>query len=187
MEFKYDLTLPHPLVKDTVRAILSTILFHRLLGSVIPHTRETLGVSYPVVMGDGAGEVDSLVEEKASMLVRALGESASHNKRTQGEAVIAVRFVDQTSATVTRKSGGGGWFGRAEHHGVEDTGKDKEGTTKCWESWVLSIKSFEMSALGPTSGSSSGSSPGNSGGGMGSQGMFYFFFPTIRLSLTHSI
>lgn len=166
MEFKYELTLPKPVIKDVVRAILSTILFHRLLGSVIPQTRETLGISYPVVMGEGAGEVDSLVEEKASMLVRALEgknkqqiqdqqsqqQSQSHNRQQQ-QALIAVRFVDKT-AEAARKSKG--WFGTRV---LVPTAEQDAGKV-CWESWILTIKSLDIPDSESTS---AGSTTGNQG------------------------
>lgn len=40
MNFKYDLCVNPSLLKDSTTAVLSTILFHRSLGSTVPSTRE---------------------------------------------------------------------------------------------------------------------------------------------------
>lgn len=176
MEFKYQLTLPQPVVKDVVRAVVSTILFHRLLGSVIPQTREALGISYPVVMGDGAGEIDSLVEEKASTLVRALGDGRVSGTGKQRTASIAIRFVDQTAEAGREAKGtnisSGGWFGtRAttteDQYKSGDAGGAGTGSPPVsWETWILTIKISDTTSSG---GSSSGGA--SSGGSLSSQGM----------------
>lgn len=40
MIFNYDLCVNPSLLKDSATAVLSTILFHRLLGTIVPSTRE---------------------------------------------------------------------------------------------------------------------------------------------------
>lgn len=194
MEFKYDLDLPKPFVKDSVRAVLCTILFHRMLGSVVPKTGESkLGVSFPMVVGEGGAELDALVEEKASLVLRALEASAAATtggsapgdeagvkvtadprKRNQrhAAAVVEVQFLSKrpAAAATARKSG---WFGSRVAAAAPAADQDAQ----CWEKWVLCVRLVDphhaaSSSLG-SSPSSLATSPQfarllNPGGGVGS-------------------
>lgn len=131
MEFNHTLNVPSPLIADSLRAVLSTILFHRMLGSVTPSSREShLGVAYPVILGEAGASLDALVEEKASLAARALdaGTSGKGPTATTAKAVVvSVRFLHKSPTP--RKAG---WFGsRATTEPSGDT---------AWEKWNVLVQ-----------------------------------------------
>lgn len=71
---------------------MSSILFHRLFGPVVPQTREALGVTYPCVASE---EVDSLIEEKISQFMR----------RSENGGQIGVQFFEKRAKKPS-------WFGK---------------------------------------------------------------------------
>lgn len=98
MDFKYDLIVSGPLLKEATKAVISAILFHRLLGSNMPQTREIYGVpsstndlselegdptvAYPCVSDP---HVDALVEEAASRVVKVVASEAARRNSTAGD------------------------------------------------------------------------------------------------------
>lgn len=139
MEHSFTLSVPKPLIKDSLRAVLSTILFHRMLGSVSPSIRDShLGVAYPVVLGEGGAEIDALVEDKVSLAVRAIDASPASAQA----AMVCVRFLQQRPTP--RKSG---WFGTR-------TSAATEGDGVVWEKWNILVTAGSSSSSGQTSSSS---------------------------------
>ncbi|ORY86887.1 hypothetical protein BCR37DRAFT_376167 [Protomyces lactucae-debilis] len=115
--------------QDAVRALLHTILFHRLFGQVVPKQLDILDVPVPAVDDP---HVEALVDERAAAYVKAL--RAAHTQATSAAShsnshvargsmpVLAIEFYEKR----TRK----GWFlGRAEEQ-------------VCWDSWQIAIDSL---------------------------------------------
>lgn len=75
------------LMGDAVRVVISTILFHRMLGPINPKTVESLGVTYAV---PESSELEEQIRQKLDQLAAILSE----NKRS---AEIVLRFFDPSS------------------------------------------------------------------------------------------
>lgn len=116
MDVKYAIQTDKAFIKETVRAILSTILFQRVLGSVVPQTRSALGVSYPCIVSE---EIDTLLEDKVSRLLQTLDMNTSGSEKSGGKQ-IGVQFFEKRS----KKSS---WFGTRTQQDF------------CWEQWVLTV------------------------------------------------
>ncbi|KAG5368519.1 hypothetical protein CJU90_0724 [Yarrowia sp. C11] len=147
MEFQYSIVADKKLLKPLAEALLSSILFHRLFGSVTPDSRELLNITYPHPLLGTAKEnqeLAQLLDENASLLSRSLenGERAdlelpatptelSRAKQTEvapvgsvpgvvlGETDMTVQFFEKR----TKKST---WFGKNDD--------------KLWEQWRVSIR-----------------------------------------------
>ncbi|KAI0756067.1 autophagy-related protein [Daedaleopsis nitida] len=105
-----DLVLDRLQTKEVLRAILHSILFHRLFGTVKPMTFEVLDVTMPGVDED---EIKHLVEEKVDAFWKAVEGDA--NKRGQ----ISVTFSEKRP----RKS----WFLMGEEEIP-------------WEQWIINAE-----------------------------------------------
>ncbi|KAM0747932.1 hypothetical protein T439DRAFT_382999 [Meredithblackwellia eburnea MCA 4105] len=70
--FQLSLALEPSSLRDVLRAIISTILFQRVLGNTKPKTTEICGVTFPVPTGDL--DLDRLVDNKVDEVARKLGE-----------------------------------------------------------------------------------------------------------------
>lgn len=99
-------------MKESVRAILSSILFQRVLGAIVPQTRQAIGVTYPCIINE---QIDSLIEEKVSRLLQILDTDVNQERQ------IGVQFYEKRS----KKSS---WFGTRTQQDF------------CWEQWVLTVK-----------------------------------------------
>ncbi|KAK9367645.1 autophagy-related protein [Lipomyces kononenkoae] len=123
-----DIVLDRLLIRDVIKAVLSSIFFHRLFGSVRPLSppREVLDITYPTV-DDSA--LDSLIDEKLTHLTAVLDTSSQNaaNQPYSGatqrhrKAQIAVNFFEKK----TRKA----WFSKSEEE-------------VCWEEWTINILSI---------------------------------------------
>ncbi|KAK7202548.1 autophagy-related protein [Myxozyma melibiosi] len=82
-----DVALDRLLVRDVLKAIISTIFFHRLFASVKPSAQpqEVLDVTYPAVED---AELDALIAEKVAKLVASL--DANHNQDGGGGSAAGV-------------------------------------------------------------------------------------------------
>ncbi|KAK9253701.1 autophagy-related protein [Lipomyces tetrasporus] len=123
-----DVVLDRLLIRDVLKAILSSIFFHRLFGSIRPLSppREVLEIAYPSV-DDPA--LDALVDEKLTHLMAALDTSSHsfanqpHSESTQHQrrAQLVVSFFEKK----TRKA----WFSKSEEE-------------VCWEEWTINVSSI---------------------------------------------
>lgn len=114
MKYKYSLTIPRSLAQESARCILTTILFHRLLGPSHPVRHDAFHGQF-MYSGVESEGVD-LVEEKSTQVAES---SASR-------VVVEVRFsntrTDAAAATTRTK----GWFRQ------QDPGPDTY-----WETWEI--------------------------------------------------
>ncbi|KAK9359768.1 autophagy-related protein [Lipomyces starkeyi] len=123
-----DIVLDRLLIRDVIKAILSSIFFHRLFGSIRPLSppREVLEITYPSV-DDPA--LDALIDEKLTRLTAALDTSSQYianqpyagSTQHQRKAQIVVNFFEKK----TRKA----WFSKSEEE-------------VCWEEWIINISSI---------------------------------------------
>ncbi|KAK9236858.1 autophagy-related protein [Lipomyces kononenkoae] len=119
-----DIILDRLLIRDVIKAVLSSIFFHRLFGSIRPLSpaREVLDITYPSV-DDPA--LDSLIDEKLTHLTAALDTSSQYtaNQPYSGstQPQIVVNFFEKK----TRKA----WFSKSEEE-------------VCWEEWTINILSI---------------------------------------------
>ncbi|KFZ08913.1 hypothetical protein V501_05780 [Pseudogymnoascus sp. VKM F-4519 (FW-2642)] len=103
-------------VKDVVKGILHTIFFHRFFPSVRPRTHDVLDLTLPVV---GDAELETLIEQKTSSLIRQLDTTSDLGSRSSGvRGQIAVQFFEKRR----RKA----WFTKGEEE-------------VCWEQWTLDV------------------------------------------------
>ncbi|KAG5360498.1 hypothetical protein CJU89_3569 [Yarrowia sp. B02] len=144
MEFQYSIVADKKLLKPLAEALLSSILFHRLFGSVTPDSRELLNITYPHPLLGTAKEnqeLAQLLDENASLLSKSLenGElelpappaELARAKQTEVPPVGSVPgvVVGETDMTVqffekrTKKST---WFGKNDD--------------KLWEQWRVKVK-----------------------------------------------
>jgi len=108
-----DLVLDRHLTKDVLRAILHSILFHRLFGTVKPKTFEVLDVTMPGVADPG---MESLVDEKVDAFWRGVDTGASKSGQ------IIVTFSEKKQKKTT-------WF--QVYAGEEEVP---------WEQWIISAE-----------------------------------------------
>lgn len=103
-----------PLLKETLRALLQTIFFHRFFTAVRPHDRDVLGLTLPCV--DDAA-LDTLINDRAAQLLR-------HLERANGPTPHASLHIDflekRRRKTYT-------FFGPKADESV------------CWERWRLDV------------------------------------------------
>ncbi|KAF8509582.1 autophagy-related protein, partial [Gautieria morchelliformis] len=81
--------------KEVLRALLHSILFHRLLGTVKPHTSLVHDVTLPAVKDP---EIEQLVDEKVNAFWRAV-EGGRHSR---GQIVLTLAEKRQKKWTVTQ-------------------------------------------------------------------------------------
>jgi autophagy-related protein 101 len=97
--------------------ILHTIFFHRFFPSIRPKTRDVLDLTLPVVEDV---ELETLIDQRSTALVRQLGASSDMGGRSTGvRGQIAVQFFEKRR----RKA----WF---SNKGEEEV---------CWEQWTLDV------------------------------------------------
>jgi autophagy-related protein 101 len=96
--------------------ILHTIFFHRFFPSIRPKTRDVLDLTLPVVEDV---ELETLIDQRTTALVRQLGASSDMGVRSTGvRGQIAVQFFEKRR----RKA----WFTKGEEE-------------VCWEQWTLDV------------------------------------------------
>ncbi|KAK0473944.1 autophagy-related protein [Armillaria novae-zelandiae] len=107
-----DLVLDRSTTKDVLRAMLHSILFHRLFGIVKPQTFEVLDVTMP---GVSDPDVEQMVQEKVDLFWKSIENGGS--KRGQ----ILVTFSEKRPKKAS-------WFG---YGGEEEVP---------WEEWVINAE-----------------------------------------------
>lgn len=98
--------------------VLQTIFFHRFFPSIRPSTLEVLDLSLPVV---NDVELDTLIEQKATMLMRQLDTTSDMGVRSSGTGVrgqVVVQFFEKKRRRT--------WFAKGED-------------VVCWEQWTLDV------------------------------------------------
>lgn len=125
-------------------ALLSSILFHRLFGSVSPDSRELLNITYPhplLATAKENAELAQLLDENATLLSKSL-ESADFElssavaplpRAKQSEVAgigsvpgVVVGVTDLTVQFFEKRTKKSTWFGKNDD--------------KLWEQWRVSIK-----------------------------------------------
>ncbi|KAK4462523.1 hypothetical protein QBC42DRAFT_175819 [Cladorrhinum samala] len=85
-------------VRDVVRAILHTIFFLRYFPAILPQTRDFLGVEVAYVPDD---QIETLIDQRATALVRQLDAERHQNSRNAGSynsgsrGQITVQFLEK--------------------------------------------------------------------------------------------
>ncbi|KAK4214551.1 DUF1649 domain-containing protein [Rhypophila decipiens] len=111
-------------VRDVLRGILQTIFFLRYFPSVVPQSRDILGIDLPYVPQD---EIDTLIEQRVATFARQLeterNQPHAHpgppNNNGSGRGQITVQFFEKRR----RKA----WYNMR--------GDDEV----CWESWNVKV------------------------------------------------
>ncbi|KAG9064658.1 hypothetical protein KI688_002916 [Linnemannia hyalina] len=65
--FPVELTVERSYLKDALRAILHTVLFHRVFANIKPRDMDILDLTIPIIDDP---EVDKLVDEKIAAFVK---------------------------------------------------------------------------------------------------------------------
>lgn len=107
--FAINLSADRQYSADAIRAVLSTILFHRLFGTLVPSTSEAVGVTYPVPVHP---ETESIISQRAKELAHRFRDSAIKTQAVQ------LRFFSRR----VKKSA---WFAKTHNF--------------CWESWNVAV------------------------------------------------
>ncbi|KAI5120576.1 hypothetical protein M0805_002526 [Coniferiporia weirii] len=105
-----DLVLDRLTTKDVLKAVLHSILFHRLFGTIKPQTLEVLDVTMPGVKD---GPTERLIEEKVDAFWK--GVESGANKRGQITVIFAEKRPKKT------------WFSMGEEEVP-------------WEKWVINAE-----------------------------------------------
>ncbi|KAG0306789.1 hypothetical protein BGZ98_001702 [Dissophora globulifera] len=107
--FPVELTVERVLLKEALRAILHTILFHRVFANIKPKDMDILDLTIPIIDDP---DVDRRVEEKIAAFIKA----SDANPQNKGQ--IGVMFYETRTKRV--------WFGSTS-------------TEVCWEQWAITI------------------------------------------------
>ncbi|KAI9706821.1 MAG: hypothetical protein M1820_004792 [Bogoriella megaspora] len=110
-------------LKDTVKALLHTIFFHRYFPPIRPLTRDFLDVTLPAI--DDV-DLETLIDQRATALMRQMDNAGgSYGGRGEGgeggsRGQLAVRFFEKKRRKTYFS------FGKAD----DDI---------CWEQWILNV------------------------------------------------
>ncbi|KAF9190231.1 hypothetical protein BGZ50_000338 [Haplosporangium sp. Z 11] len=107
--FPVELTVERSLLKDALRAILHTILFHRVFANIKPKDMDILDLTIPIIDDP---EIERLVNEKITSFVKAV------DANPQGKGQIGVLFYEKR----TKRA----WFSSTS-------------SEVCWEQWAITI------------------------------------------------
>ncbi|KAG0344360.1 hypothetical protein BG004_004539 [Podila humilis] len=107
--FPVDITIERSLLKDALRAILHTILFHRVFANIKPRDIDILDITIPIIDDP---EIDRLVDEKIAAFVKAVDSSG------QSKGQIGLMFYEKR----TKRA----WFSSTS-------------AEVCWEQWGITI------------------------------------------------
>ncbi|KAG0077563.1 hypothetical protein BGZ93_005175 [Podila epicladia] len=107
--FPVDVTIERSLLKDSLRAILHTILFHRVFANIKPRDIDILDITIPIIDDP---EIDRLVDEK----IAAFAKSIDSSQQSKGQ--LGLMFYEKR----TKRA----WFSSSS-------------AEVCWEQWVITI------------------------------------------------
>lgn len=109
--FNVSLSVDRNYNGESLRALLSTIFFLRLFGSLAPSAGEAMGVTYPKIVNS---EVENMLTTKIRDFTRENGENSA--KFVEARVEFFERRVKKTA-----------WFAKTHNH--------------CWESWRIQMRS----------------------------------------------
>ncbi|KAF9905367.1 hypothetical protein EC991_001732 [Linnemannia zychae] len=107
--FPVELTVERSYLKDALRAILHTVLFHRVFANIKPRDMDILDLTIPIIDDP---EVDKLVDEKIATFVKVVDS----NPQSKGQ--IGIMFYEKR----TKRA----WFSSTS-------------SEVCWEQWAITI------------------------------------------------
>ncbi|KAG0364642.1 MAG: hypothetical protein J3R72DRAFT_433837 [Linnemannia gamsii] len=107
--FPVELTVERSFLKDALRAILHTVLFHRVFANIKPRDMDILDLTIPIIDDP---EVDKLVDEKIAAFVKVVDA----NPQSKGQ--IGIMFYEKR----TKRA----WFSSTS-------------SEVCWEQWAITI------------------------------------------------
>ncbi|KAF9287272.1 hypothetical protein BKA57DRAFT_472649 [Linnemannia elongata] len=107
--FPVELTVERSYLKDALRAILHTVLFHRVFANIKPRDMDILDLTIPIIDDP---EVDKLVDEKIAAFVKVVDA----NPQSKGQ--IGIMFYEKR----TKRA----WFSSTS-------------SEVCWEQWAITI------------------------------------------------
>ncbi|KAF8950902.1 hypothetical protein CPC16_002346 [Podila verticillata] len=107
--FPVEVTIERSLLKDALRAILHTILFHRVFANIKPRDIDILDITIPIIDDP---EIDRLVDEKIAAFVKSVDSSQ------QSKGQIGLMFYEKR----TKRA----WFSSSS-------------AEVCWEQWGITI------------------------------------------------
>ncbi|KAF9088116.1 hypothetical protein BGX29_006753 [Mortierella sp. GBA35] len=107
--FPVELTVERSYLKDALRAILHTVLFHRVFANIKPRDMDILDLTIPIIDDP---EVDKLVDEKIAAFVKVVDS----NPQSKGQ--IGIMFYEKR----TKRA----WFSSTS-------------SEVCWEQWAITI------------------------------------------------
>ncbi|KAF9150538.1 hypothetical protein BG015_007651 [Linnemannia schmuckeri] len=107
--FPVELTVERSYLKDALRAILHTVLFHRVFANIKPRDMDILDLTIPI---NDDPEVDKLVDEKIAAFVKVVDT----NPQSKGQ--IGIMFYEKR----TKRA----WFSSTS-------------SEVCWEQWAITI------------------------------------------------
>ncbi|KAK8170024.1 autophagy-related protein [Phyllosticta citrichinensis] len=119
-EYTLDVFADPTCVKDIVKAILHTIFFHRYFTPVTPLHRDLLDLTLPAI--DDV-DLDTLIDQRATALVRALETGTGHQQRGRGQ--LAIQFFEKRR--------------RKSYFPFGTLGKGRGDEEVCWEMWMLDV------------------------------------------------
>ncbi|KAG0263729.1 hypothetical protein BGZ95_003738 [Linnemannia exigua] len=107
--FPVELTVERSYLKEALRAILHTVLFHRVFANIKPRDMDILDLTIPIIDDP---EVDRLVDEKIAAFVKVVDA----NPQSKGQ--IGIMFYEKR----TKRA----WFSSTS-------------SEVCWEQWAITI------------------------------------------------
>ncbi|KAH7329199.1 autophagy-related protein [Stachybotrys elegans] len=116
-EFILDVFADPRSLREVVKGILHTIFFNRFFPSLVPHTREVLGLTLPYVDDN---ELDTMIDQRARALERQIDADRSSSAiagNGGGRGQIAVQFFEKRHKKM--------WLTREEE--------------VCWECWTVKV------------------------------------------------
>ncbi|KAF9428219.1 hypothetical protein BGZ94_003079 [Podila epigama] len=107
--FPIEVTIERSFLKDALRAILHTILFHRVFANIKPRDIDILDITIPIIDDP---EIDRLVDEKITSFIKTVDSSQ------QSKGQIGLMFYEKR----TKRA----WFSSTS-------------SEVCWEQWCITI------------------------------------------------
>ncbi|KAG0141908.1 hypothetical protein CROQUDRAFT_725432 [Cronartium quercuum f. sp. fusiforme G11] len=119
--FRHEFVIIRTVARDVIKAILHSILFQRVFGSIQPKTIEVLGLTFPQVIEPGT---ERLVEERTESLFKALDHKTSQ--------ILSLRFLEKRSNRDSKP-----WYQTAEEDVI-------------WERWEIGFTIHHQSSQSTT-------------------------------------
>ncbi|GAA5834648.1 hypothetical protein JCM5353_004507 [Sporobolomyces roseus] len=85
--FQSTLLVERTYLKQTIKAVLGTILFHRVCGQIVPSSFDFLGISFPV---PADAEVEAILESKSEAFTRLLLDGSNAVETKSAKVCVAL-------------------------------------------------------------------------------------------------